>query len=132
MKKLCSLLFVCACLAWSQGVDGRWSAEVQARGKKTATKGPQTVTMNLKTDGAKLTGTVNMGGKRGRAISIQDGKIDNGRFTFTTVQTTKKGENKLTWTGSLQGDQLSGTYTNEGGAGKKGRRGTSFNAKRQG
>jgi hypothetical protein len=132
MKKLCSLLFVFACLAWSQGIDGRWNAEVQARGKKANKAGPQTITMNLKTDGAKLTGTVNMSaGKRGRALSIQDGKIENGKFTFTTVQKTKKGESTMKWTGSLQGDQLSGTYASEGG--KKGRsRGTSFNAKRQG
>ena len=134
MKKLCVLLLLAAGAMWAAGFEGRWTAEVQARGgKKGGPATTQTVTLNLKSEGNQLTGTVSMPGKkRGSSLNIQDGKIDGERFSFTTVQRTKKGETKMTWSGSLSGDQLTGRYSREGGAGKgKGkRRGTAFNAKR--
>src|SRR5206468_12434282 len=62
--KVCLLLicmFAVAGLALAQAkVDGKWTAEIQGG------RGPQMVTITLKNDGGKLTGTVE--GGRGGAI----------------------------------------------------------------
>ncbi len=84
-----------------------------------------TVTMNLKTDGNTLTGSVRGIGRKGGAAQIQDGKIDGNQFSFTTVQTTKKGEQKQTWQGTIDGDTITGTHSRAGG-----KRGQPFTAKR--
>ncbi len=54
-----------------------------------------------------------------------DGKVTGNEFSFTTVQTTKKGEQRLDWHGTVDGDTLQGTRSRSGG-----KRGTSFTAKR--
>ena len=84
------------------------------------------VTFNLKADGNKLTGTVTSGaGKRNRSAEIVDGKIDGNQFSFTTVQNSKKGEQRQERRGTLEGDTLQGTRSRAGG-----KRGQPFTAKR--
>jgi hypothetical protein len=106
-------------------IDGSWNGEMKAGGKKAAGQVSQ-ISLSLKSDGNQLTGTVSMPrGKKGRStpVQIQDGRIDGNSFTFTTVQTTKKGEKRQTWRGTIDGDQISGSTG-------KGKRGTPFTAKR--
>ena len=60
------------------------------------------------------------------SVAIQDGKIEGNQFSFTTVQTSKKkGDQKVEWKGTVEGDQLKGTRS----SGKRGR-GAPFTAKR--
>lgn len=133
MKRLVMVLLLSAAVAAAAGIDGKWTSEIAARvprkgGKQGAAAKPAQVTFNLKSEGGKVTGTMTAGGgKRARALEIQDGKIDGDSFSFTTVQKTKKGENKLTWRGSVKGDELTGTRSREGG-----KRGQPFTAKRVG
>jgi hypothetical protein len=127
--RLRTLILFCLAigLAAAASIDGTWTSEMKMRGGKKG--GGQdrtvTVTMNLKSDGNALTGTVNGGGKKSGNAQIQDGKIDGNQFSFTTVQTTKKGEQKQTWRGTIDGDTLSGTRSRAGG-----KRGQPFTAKR--
>jgi hypothetical protein len=116
-----------ACLAAAAAIDGTWLADVKGRAPKKAGGGEVIthVQMNLKADGMIPTGTVSGAGKRGAAMKIVDGKIDGNSFSFTTVQTTKKGETRLVWQGTVSGDTMSGTRTRNGA-----KHGQSFTAKR--
>ena len=73
--KICMLLiclFAVAGLALAQAkVDGKWTAEIQGG------RGPQMVTITLKNDGGKLTGTVE--GGRSKQPAIRAGYRDRVR-----------------------------------------------------
>jgi hypothetical protein len=131
MKRVLAAFFLVVFAAAAAGIDGRWTSTVAARGKagkKGAAKGPTEVVLSLRNDGGHLTGSVlRAGGKKARPLTIQDGTLTGDSFSFTTVQKTKKGEQKATWRGTLRGDELTGTRTREGG-----RRGRPFTARRQG
>jgi hypothetical protein len=109
-------------LAASTGLDGKWSVEIQSRGKK-AKKTTTSTTLTLTSDGKQVNGTVSAGKK---AVPVQDGKMDGSHFSFVTVRQGKKGESRLVWTGTLDGDQIHGERAKEGG-----KRGASFAGKRQ-
>ena len=120
---ICVAAFLCAAtLAATTPLDGKWSAEIQPRGKK-ADQAATSATLNLTSDGKQITGTVSQGNK---AIPVQEGKLDGSNFSFVTVRNGKKGENRVVWTGTLEGDTIHGTRAKEGG-----KRGSSFVAKRQ-
>jgi hypothetical protein len=84
-------------------------------------------TFDLKSDGAKLTGSLTMafGDMEPRAIQISDGKIDGAKFSFTTVMSTPNGEFKSTYTGTVEGDVIKGESVREGAEPRP------FEAKRQ-
>ena len=118
-----------ALVAWTAPIDGKWVAKMEMRGGKKQGGAATTLelTLNLKSEGGKLTGTVSGGaGRRAPTQTIENGKIEGGRFSFTTVQKGKQGETKFTWRGTVKGDQLTGTRGKEGA-----RRGQPFTAKRQ-
>src|SRR5437899_685683 len=73
-------VFCLAPLFAASGLDGKWSAEVQAGKKAKKSAGPATLT--LMSEGGKITGTVGAGK---RAATIQDGKLDGSNFSFVTV-----------------------------------------------
>jgi hypothetical protein len=116
-------LLVSAALTLAAGIDGKWSMEGMAN-KKTGKTAPA-LTLNLKAAGAKLEGQVEGMGRKGAGVAIQDGKIDGNKFSFTTTVTSKKGDQKVVWEGTVEGDALKGTRMREGG-----RRGQPFTAKR--
>ena len=111
--KVCMLLiclFAVAGLALAQAkVDGKWSAEIQGG------RGPQMVTITLKSDGGKLTGTVE--GGRGGAIPIEDGSITGNTVKFKQKQMGRGGEIVLLYTGTLSGDEIKFKREPEGGQG---------------
>src|SRR2546427_10267921 len=90
-------------LASAAGIEGKWSAEFQP-GKKAKAAAP--ATLNLSSDGKQVTGSVGSGK---RAMTIQDGKLDGASFSFVTVRKGKKGEARLLWSGTLEGDTIRGT-----------------------
>jgi hypothetical protein len=115
------LLAVAAALAASW--DGKWVFETK---NKKQDAGVQT-TLVLKTEGDAVKGIVTTGGKRrDRTADIKDAKIEGNQIRFATVNRNKKGEHKIAWTATLEGDQLRGTQSRAGA-----KRSLPFTAKRQ-
>lgn len=86
---------------------GKWTAAMPGRGGNT-----MTVSMNLKADGQKLTGTVS--GRMGDT-DISDGKIDGQDLSFNVVR--EFNDNKVTqsYKGKLDGDTIYFSLTTTGG-----------------
>ena len=84
-------------IAADSPVDGRWEAKVKTQ------VGEQTIRMNFKSDGNKLTGTL-----YGQAseTTIEDGKIDGPDISFK--QTVDLGGSSIifTYTGKVSGEQI--------------------------
>jgi len=100
-----------ALVAAQGSVNGTWSGEVQGR------QGPQTLTLSLKADSGKLTGTIT--GGRGGDVMIEEGTIAGDALKFKTKQMGRGGEIIFNWTGTLKGDELAMTRLAEGGQGQK-------------
>lgn len=99
------------------GIDGSWTASMEMKGRTAAdSTGKRNVelTLDLKGEGEKLTGTVTARAGR-RSMTIEDGRIDGDKFSFTTVQKSKQGDNIITWSGTVNGDKLEGTRGRQGG-----------------
>ncbi len=122
----CAVVLVAA----AAGIDGKWVTTIKMQaGKKQGGEAREVqFTLDLKSEGDKLTGSVSGGaGRRPVTQEIQSGKIEGNKFSFVTVQKSKDGqERKFVWEGTMQGDELRGTRGPEGG-----RRGGEFTAKRQ-
>jgi len=82
----------------AQSVDGKWVGEVQGG------RGPQPVTLTLKADGGKLTGSLT--GGRGGDVTIDNGTISGNTLKFQSKQQGRAGEVVLNWTGTLKGDEI--------------------------
>jgi hypothetical protein len=109
---LCMALGLTGLATLGAPIDGKWTAEVQGR------KGAQTQTLTLKSDGVKLTGSLDTG--RGGATEITEGKIDGMNVSFKATRAGQKGNVTTSYTGTLTGDDLKLTPTREGGGGKGG------------
>lgn len=105
MSLIC--LFALAALALAQSVDGKWTAEIQGG------RGPQMLTLTLKAEGGKLTGTTE--GGRGGAIPIEEGTISGNTIKFKQKQMGRGGEVIMNYTGTLAGDEIKFTRQPEGG-----------------
>jgi hypothetical protein len=93
--------------AFAQSVAGKWTGEQQGRG------GAQPVTLEVKADGNKLTGTMTTGEN---SVMIQDGMVmDGGKIMFKTTQNRNGNDVTISFTGEMKGDEL--TLTREGGGG---------------
>lgn len=100
------VLVLAAGVAWSGGLSGRWVAEF------TTPNGQQReVTFNFEVDGEKLTGTVS--GRRGDR-PIEEGKITDGKVSFSVVRDFGMGEMTFHYTGAMEGEELPLTVTIEG------------------
>src|ERR1051325_3428491 len=100
--KVCMLLiclFAVAGLALAQAkVDGKWSAEIQGG------RGTQMLTITLKADGAKLTGSTQ--GGRGGENPIEEGTISGNTIKFKQKQMGRGGEVVMSYTGTVSGDEI--------------------------
>src|SRR3954451_23222035 len=100
-----SLATVCM---WAADANGKWTAEMQGPGGNT-----RTVTMNLKTDGSKLTGTVS--GGRGSDTEISDGKVDGNEISFSSTREFNGNKMTSTYKGKLDGEVIHFKMKVEGG-----------------
>ena len=117
-------------VALAAAVDGKWAGESKFK-TRDGEERTITFTMELKSDGAKLSGTViqqAMGGGEPRPVDIQEGKLEGNKFSFITVVETPNGERKTKWEGTVDGDAITGTRAREGAPDA---RVTPFTAKRQ-
>jgi hypothetical protein len=100
-------------IAFAQsGPAGKWTGETQGR------QGPQTITLELKVDAAKLTGTFAQGTQP--AAEITEGKI----VDATTVSFKRSVQGRgggapieISYTGKIKGDEMTLTPTVAGGGG---------------
>jgi hypothetical protein len=69
------ILCVMTLAVYAADVSGKWTFEQQGR------NGATTVTLNLKADGSKLTGT--MDGGRGGPTEISEGHVDGNSISFS-------------------------------------------------
>jgi len=127
MKRLASAIAVLALFAFVGVVSavedptGNWKSTMML-GKKS-----QEVTIKLKLEGDKLTGTIGSG-QGNREAAISDGTFKDDKVSFSVIR-EQKGE-KLTqkYTGTVSGDTIKGKVDTERG-GKS--RSTDWEAKRQ-
>lgn len=89
-------------------VTGKWTAEMQGPNGNT-----RTVTMNLKADGNKLTGTVT--GGRGGEAEISDGKVDGNDVSFSVVREFNGNKVTSNYKGKVDGDVIHFNMKMEGG-----------------
>jgi hypothetical protein len=89
-------------------VTGKWTAEMQGQNGNT-----RTVTMNLKADGNKLTGTV--AGGRGGEAEISDGKVDGNDISFSVVREFNGNKMTSNYKGKVDGDVIHFNMKMEGG-----------------
>ena len=104
------LVALTALVAAQGSVNGTWAGEVQGG------RGPQQVTLTLKADGGKLTGTLT--GGRGGDVAIEEGTISGNTLKFKSKQQGRGGQITLNWTGTLKGDEIAFSRMAEGGQGQ--------------
>ena len=93
-------------MAFAQSVDGKWTTGLHTRGPDG-----QVITLTLKSEGSKLTGTL---------YGIQpiplEGTIEGNTLKITLKVTTSTGSELLVnYTAILEGDELKFTYQSENG-----------------
>jgi hypothetical protein len=101
-----TIALVFALGAMAADATGKWSYEQQGRGGR----GPTQVTITLKQDGSKLTGSVPGFGRGGDnpppPTEITDGKVDGNKVSFT-VKREFNGNSMITkYEGEINGDEL--------------------------
>lgn len=110
----------------AQDLSGTWELSVPGG------RGAQTMALDLTQDGSALTGTITMtmGGRRGgggggqaREIEISDGSVEGSSFTFTmTVEFNGNGFSQV-FSGTFEGDTMTGEIQGDGGGRGRGGRG---------
>ncbi len=116
MKKYFSLalaLAVSGVMLLAADIDGKWTRETQGK------NGPQTQTLTLKSDGGKLTGTLEGGGGRGGGMpaEISDGKVDGANVSFKVVRDFGGNSVTQTFKGTVSATELKLSQETEGGRG---------------
>jgi hypothetical protein len=107
-----TLLLALTFLALAADVNGKYVFEQAGRGGGN----PVQVTLNLKTEGGHLTGTMSRPGRDGNMMEtpITDGKVDGNNISFKTTQNF--GGNSMTsdYSGTVEGDNLKLKITRPG------------------
>lgn len=97
-----SILLVAAFGAMAADVSGKYTWEQQGRGGNTVN-----VTLTLKQDGGKLSGTVSQPGRNGNMESpISDGTINGDAIAFKVSRETPNGSFTTTYKGTVSGDSI--------------------------
>jgi hypothetical protein len=104
---LVAVLILAAMTLAAADVSGKWAGEVQGRNGQT-----RPVSFTFKQDGAALTGS--MVGPMGREVEITDGKVDGNNISFLVKMEIQGNEVKITYTGTLDGDNLKMKSQREG------------------
>jgi hypothetical protein len=99
-----TILLVVAIAAFAADVSGKWTYEQPGRGG-----GPgRPVTITLKQDGNKLTGSVPGMGRGGDAppSEIQNGTVDGDKVSFEVVREFQGNKMTSKYTGTVSGDEM--------------------------
>lgn len=82
-------------VASAAGIDGKWSGTV----------GESQITFEFKTQGDKVTGTLDNAAQPG-PVELKDLKVKGDEVSFHVLRTLNNAETKVEWTGKLSGDEL--------------------------
>ena len=129
IKKLLFVVTIALAFAFAvmaADATGKWTYEQPGRNGGPARQ----VTITLKQDGTKLTGSVpgmGRGGAEAPPIEILDGKVDGSNVSFTVKRTTQNGELVTKYEGTINGDEMKLKTTTDMGNGPQTRE---FTAKR--
>jgi hypothetical protein len=104
---VCAVLFILAALCLAAGVDGRWKAQMEGQ------NGARTLVFDLKSDAARLTGTLT--GLLDRQLEILEGKIDGESLSFAVNSEWQGNPVKLVYKGKVAGDEMKLTMGTEDG-----------------
>jgi len=99
-----TILLVVAIAAFAADVSGKWTYEQPGRGG-----GPgRPVTITLKQDGGKLTGSVPGMGRGGDAppTEITNGKVDGDKVSFEVVREFNGNKMTSKYSGTVSGDEM--------------------------
>ena len=80
---------------WAADISGKWT--MQAQGTD--------ITLNLKVDGAKLTGTLENSQMPG-AVDIKEGKVEGDNVSFVIERTMNESAMKISWKGKIAGEEI--------------------------
>lgn len=107
-----TILLVVAFGAFAADINGKWTFEQAGRQGGN----PRTITLNLKSDGSSLTGSVaGMGrGGGGADTQISNGKVSGSMVSFETKMEYNGNTRVTKYEGTLDGDQLKLKVTREG------------------
>jgi hypothetical protein len=108
-----TILLVVAFVAVAADVSGKWTYEGPPRGGNPG----RPVTITLKADGMKLTGTVPGGGGKGAPpteVEITNGKVDGNNISFEVKRPMGGNEITIKYEGTLDGDSLKLKITRPG------------------
>lgn len=94
--------------AWAADVAGKWSAKAQGAD----------ITLTFVVDGTKLTGTLD--NSQAGPTDIKDGKIEGDQISFHVVRSMGESEIKITWKGTIAGDEIKFKREAQGGMGGPG------------
>ena len=96
-------------------VDGKWIAQV------AGTMGQQDseITLIFKTEGSKVTGTLNNTLAPGD-VTIEEGKLEGDQISFSLKRNFGQSDMKIVWKGTVAGDEIKFTRGIEGGMGGPG------------
>ena len=116
-----AVLSALSMIAFAQsGPAGKWTGETQGR------QGPQTITLDLKVDAGKLTGTYAQGQQLALLVEQQPAaEITEGKVVDATTISFKRSLQgrgggapiEISYTGKIKGDELTLTPTVAGGGG---------------
>ena len=101
------MMAVFAALLSAADINGKWSGQFDFNGAAVP------LVLDLKVDGAIVTGTVN--GLPTTPASIKDGKIDGTTVTFWLVTDYQGTDVKLMYTGKIAADHIDFTMATEDG-----------------
>jgi hypothetical protein len=106
-------LLALACVAMAADATGKWTMEQPGRGGGP----PRVSTIDLKVDGAKLTGSLTAPGRGGGdpvATPISNGKADGDKISFEVVR--QMGGNSMTmkYEFTVKADEMAGKITMPG------------------
>jgi hypothetical protein len=93
--------------ALAADVTGKWVGEMRG-----GPGGGMSITLNLKQDGAKLTGSID--GPGGEAMEIQNGKVDGDKISFSVALN----DMTILHEGTVKGDEITLVVKMDGGPGE--------------
>jgi hypothetical protein len=109
-----TILLVASFALMAADVSGKWTFEQPGRGGNPG----RPVTITLKADGAKLTGSVPGMGRGGDnpppPTEITDGKVDGNIVSFTVKRETPNGSMVIKYEGTVSGDEMKLKITRNG------------------
>lgn len=96
----------------AEKADGKWTWTMPGRGGGEGRK----VTLTLKADGEKLTGTLSNPGRQGgdaRETPIEDGKISGNEISFKATREWNDQKMVVKYSGKIEGDTIKGKLETE-------------------